>query len=62
MAKVLEFDGGKRRKGRHFLVKVTYIDSQSFGRIFRDIESANRFADRQKNVVLPAKTGLPDSV
>jgi len=40
--------GDKRRKYHHFLVTVIYSNSDSFGRVYSDLDKAQRFADRQK--------------
>lgn len=40
---------GKQKKYKHhFLVTITYDDSERFGRVFNDREKAERFAARQK--------------
>ena len=48
MPKSPESDGDKRSGHQHYLVTVTYVDSETFGMVFTDFEKASRFADRQK--------------
>ena len=38
----------KRRKHNHFLVTVVYADSESFARVYSNLDKAQRFADRQR--------------
>jgi hypothetical protein len=48
MAKVRRIDDDKRRKHHHFLVTLTYVDGEKFGRVYIDEGKAKRFADRQR--------------
>jgi len=40
--------GDRRRKHHHFLVTVIYSNSDLFGRVYSNLDKAQRFADRQK--------------
>lgn len=48
MGKVIAFDGDKSRKHHHFLVTVTYVGSERFGRIYTDLKKAYTFAAREQ--------------
>jgi hypothetical protein len=48
VAKVIVFNRDKRRKYHHFLVTVTYLDSQRFGRVYTNSEEAEAFVARQR--------------
>lgn len=43
-----KFGKDKRRKHRHWLVTVYYVDGEKFGRVYIDREKAVRFSERQK--------------
>lgn len=42
------FGKDKRRKHRHWMVTVYYVDGEKFGRVYIDREKAIQFAERQK--------------
>ena len=44
----LKFAQDKRRKHHHWLVTVSYADSEQFGRVYTDVDKAKNFATRQK--------------
>lgn len=46
MGNAPKFD--KRQKHQHFLVVITFIDGDSFGRVYINHDQAKRFAKRQK--------------
>ena len=47
-AKIISIEGDKRRKYHHWLVTVAYSDTETFGRVYNDLEKANKFAARQR--------------
>jgi hypothetical protein len=38
----------ERRRHHHWLVTVTYMDKESFGRVYLDQDKAKKFAARQR--------------
>jgi hypothetical protein len=42
------FGKDKRRKHRHWQVKVFYSDGETFARVYKDHDKAAGFAERQK--------------
>jgi hypothetical protein len=48
--------GDRRRRHSHWLVTVSYADSQIFGRVYTDRERAEKFAARQKRSPIVTNT------
>ena len=46
MSKVTQFDGSRRQK--HWLVTVVYADGEKFGRLYANLQEAQKFAEDQK--------------
>ena len=56
--KASNYKTDRRRKHHHWLVTVTYSDSESFARVYIDRERAEKFAARQKKSPIVKKTRI----
>jgi hypothetical protein len=56
--RVTNYRKDRRRRHHHWLVTVTYTDNETFGRVYIDRETAEKFVARQKKSPVVLKTRI----